>query len=67
MRGQAEEDLADGLEMDRPALALLGSGMDVAHAPFERVRLEDRARPGRVVKGRDDVARLVDRPGRRKP
>src|SRR5579875_2415016 len=60
---QAEQDLADGLEMDRPALALLRAGIHVAQPPLERVGLEDRGRSGGMIHGRDDVARLVDRPG----
>src|SRR6266446_8251979 len=65
LRRQAEEDLADGLEMDRAALALLGAGMDVAQAALERVFVKDRIRAGGTVDGRDDLAGLVDRPGRR--
>src|SRR5271165_4311488 len=65
LRRQAEKDLADGLEVDRPALALLGSGVDVAQAALKRVLIEHRSRSGRTVDGGDDVARLMDRPGRR--
>src|SRR5260370_32452831 len=50
--------------MYRAALALLGPGVDVAHPAFERVVLENRRGPGRVIDDRDDVARLMDRPGR---
>src|SRR5438309_10488770 len=46
------------------ALALLRSGMDVPHPPFERVALETRRRSRRAIDDRDDVARLMDRPGR---
>src|SRR5271166_3750530 len=67
LRRQAEEHLADGLEMDRAALALLGAGVDVAQAALERVLVEDRCRAGRTIDRGDDIARLVDRPGRRKP
>src|SRR6266853_1374594 len=66
-RREAHQHLADRLEMDRPALALLGPRVDVAHPAFERIAFEDRARPGRMVQRRDDIARLVDRPGRRQP
>src|SRR5438477_9271115 len=61
---QAEEDLADGFEMHRAALALLGPGVNVAQAAFERVLVEDRVRAGDVIDRRDDIARLLDRPGR---
>src|SRR5438067_11110888 len=54
-RRQAHQHLADRLEMDRPTLALLGPGMDIAHPPFERVAFEDRARPGGMVQRRDDI------------
>ena len=53
--------------MHRASLALLRPGMDVAHAPLERVRLENRGRTGGVIDRRDDIARLVDSPGRREP
>jgi hypothetical protein len=66
LRRQAQEDLADGLEVDRPALALLGPGVDVAQPALERVLVEDRIRAGGTVDGGDDVVRLMDRPGRRK-
>src|ERR1700693_1391952 len=61
---QAEEDLPDGFEMDRAALALLGPGVDVAQAALEWVLVEDRVRAGDVVDRRDDIARLLDGPGR---
>src|SRR5438445_5647453 len=64
LRRQSEKDLADRLEMDRPALALLGPGVDVAQTALERVLVEDRIRAGRTIDGGDDVAGLVDRPGR---
>src|SRR6266403_4501804 len=64
LRRQSEKDLADRLEMDRSALALLGPGVDVAQAALERVLVEDRIRAGGTVDGGDDVAGLVDRPGR---
>src|SRR6516162_7906009 len=51
--------------MNRPALALLGAGVDVAQAALERVLVEDRGRAGRAIHHGDDIARLVDRPGRR--
>src|SRR5882762_3326836 len=53
--------------MNGAALALLGPGMDVAQAAFEGITFENRAGAGRVIDRRDDVARLVDRPGRREP
>jgi len=62
---QAEKDLADGFEMDWPALALLGTGMNVAQSALERVFVEHRGRARRTVDGGDDVAGLMDRPGRR--
>ena len=62
---QAEKDLANGLEMDRPALTLLGAGVDVAQPALERVFIKDRSRAGRTIDGSDDVARLMDRPSRR--
>src|SRR5580704_2799532 len=67
LRRQAQKHLADSLEMDRPALALLAPGVDVAQPALERVLVEDRIRAGGTVDSGDDVARLVDRPGRRKP
>jgi hypothetical protein len=45
-------------------LALLGPGVDVAQAALERVLVEHRRGAGGVVDARDDVARLLDRPGR---
>ena len=63
-RRHAHQHLADRLEMDRAALALLGPGVDVAHAPLERVRFENRRGAGGVIDGRHHVARLMDRPGR---
>src|ERR1700758_5528942 len=67
LRRQAEKDLADGFEMDRAALALLGAGVDVAQAALERVLVKDRGGPSGVVDRRDDVAGLLDRPGRGEP
>ena len=52
---QAQKDLADGFEMDRAALALLGAGMDVAQAVLERVLVEDRGGAGGVVDARDGL------------
>ncbi len=43
---------------------MLGPGVDVAQAALERVLVEDRGGAGGVVDARDDVARLLDRPGR---
>ena len=44
--GEAHQDLADGFGTHRTALALLGPGVDVAHAPAsERVRLEKSPSP----------------------
>src|SRR6202023_3850217 len=63
-RRQAQKNLADGFEMDRAALSLLGAGVDVAQAALEWVLVEDRVRAGEVVDRRDDIARLLDRPGR---
>jgi hypothetical protein len=63
-RRQAQKNLPDGFEMDRAALALLGPGVDVAQAALEWVLVEDRVRAGDVVDARDDIARLLDRPGR---
>src|ERR1700736_4168306 len=67
LRRQAEEDLADGFEMDGPALALLGPGVDVAQAALERVVVEGRGRAGGAVDRGDDVAGLLYRPGRGEP
>src|SRR5882724_7147411 len=64
LRRQSEKDLADRLEMDRAALALLGAGVDVTQAALERVFVEDRGRAGGTIDGRDDFAGLVDRPSR---
>src|SRR5581483_8153429 len=64
LRLEPEHDLADMLELDRPALALLGAGMDVAQAPLQRMAVEDRQRAGHLVRGIDDLLGLVDRPGR---
>src|SRR5690348_5461555 len=63
-RRQTQQDLADGFEMDGAALALLGPGVDVAQAALERVFVKDRGGAGGVVDARDDVAGLLDRPGR---
>ena len=51
---------------DRPALALLFPGADVAQPALERVLVEDRIRAGGTADGGDDVVRRMDRPGRRK-
>src|SRR5262249_4342672 len=67
LRRQAQKDLANGLKMDWPTLALLGPCVDVAQAALERVFVEDRGRAGRTVDSGDDVTRLVDRPGGRQP
>src|SRR4051794_16151709 len=64
-RWQAHHDLADCLEMDGAALALLRAGVDVAHPALHRVVLENRRRAGRLIDGRDDIARLMDSPSRR--
>src|ERR1700730_15239703 len=64
LRRQAEEDLADGLEMNGATLALLSAGVDVAQAALERVFVEDRIRAGGPIDRGDDLAGLVDRPGR---
>src|SRR5438552_19083814 len=64
---QAQQHLADRLEMHGAALTLLRPGMDVAHAALERGCLENRRRAGGVINRRDNVARLVDRPGRGAP
>src|SRR5438105_3826635 len=61
---QAQQHLADRFEMHGAALTLLRSGMDVAHAAFERVCFENRRGAGGVIDRRDNVARLVDRPSR---
>jgi hypothetical protein len=53
--------------MDGAALALLGPGVDVAQTALERVLVEDRGRAGGAVDRRDDVAGLLDRPGRGEP
>src|ERR1700730_14409681 len=64
LRRQAEEDLADGLEMDWATLALLGTGVDVAQAALERGFVEARMRAGGTIDRGDALAGLVDRPGR---
>ena len=63
-RLKAEKNLTDGFEMRLTALILLDDRMDVAEPPLEGVALEDRRRAGRTVGRVDDIARLVDRPGR---
>src|ERR1700730_18018559 len=50
--------------MGLTALILLHHRVDVAKPPLERVVLEDRRRPGRMIDGVDDLAPLMDRPGR---
>src|SRR6516165_6750149 len=64
IRREAEEDSADRLVMRLPRLGLLRGGMHVAKAALERAVVEDRRRTGAVIKGVDDVASLVDGPGR---
>src|SRR5271165_1625534 len=61
---QAEEVLADGLEMLLPSLQLLRDGVDVPEAALERVFFKDRSRSGGMVGHVDDDNRLVDRKGR---
>src|ERR1700674_1399212 len=67
LRREAQEDLADGFEMDGAALALLGPGVDVAQAALEGVLVEDCGRAGGAVDRGDDVAGLLDRPSRGEP
>src|SRR5271168_2043632 len=61
---EPEEDLPDGFEMDRAALALLGPGVDVAQAALERVLVKDRGGARGAIDRSNNVARLLDRPGR---
>src|SRR5262245_44702118 len=63
-RFETEQHLADRFEMSLTALILLDDRMDVTKPPLERVVLEDRGGTGGMIGGVDDVARLVDRPGR---
>jgi hypothetical protein len=46
------------------ALRLLRGGVHVAEAALERAIVEDRRRAGAVIERIDDLARLVDGPGR---
>src|SRR5262249_59814611 len=62
---EAEEVLADGLEVSLAALELLGHRMQIAQPALERTALEDRRRPRRVIGHLDDVARAMDRERRR--
>ena len=54
--------MADGLEMDRAALTLLGPGVDVAQPALERIFVENRGGARRTIDRGDDVTGLVDRP-----
>src|ERR1700761_7487671 len=51
---------ADGFEMAQAALQLLGYGVDVAEAAFERMVLEDRRGARGVIGKVDGLARFVD-------
>src|SRR6516165_6937746 len=64
IRREAEEDTADRLVMRLSPLGLLRGGMHVAEAALERAVVEDRRRTGAVIEGVDDLASLVDGPGR---
>ena len=64
---EAEEILADRLEMLLAALHLLRDGVDVAEAALERVLFEDRGRSGGMIGHVDDAHRLVDGEGRGEP
>src|SRR5262249_37643923 len=55
------------LKMGWAPLILVDPGVNVTKPPLEGVALEDRCRPRRVVGRVDDVARLVDGPGRGEP
>jgi len=61
---EAEEDSADRLVMGLPRLGLLRGGMHVAKAALERAVVEDRRRTGAVIEAVDNLASLVDGPGR---
>src|SRR5215472_8879359 len=64
---ETEQCLAHRLEMRLATLILLDHRVNVTEPPLEGVALEDRCRPRRVVGRVDDVARLVDGPGRGEP
>ena len=51
--------------MRLPPLGLLRGGMHVAKAPFERAVVENRRSTAAVIEGVDDLASLMDGPGRR--
>src|SRR5260370_19535969 len=61
---KAEEDTADRLVMRLPPLGLLRGGMHVAEAALERTVVEDRRSTSAVIEGVDDLASLVNGPGR---
>ncbi len=50
--------------MGKPALQLLGDGMDVAEAALQRMAFEDRSGARRIVGEIDRLARLMNRVGR---
>src|SRR6266702_2889665 len=56
----AQHPGADGFKMPDLALKLLGHGVHVAEAAFQRMILEDRGSAGGVVGEVDRLARLVD-------
>src|SRR5271166_2571061 len=64
IRCKAEENAADRLVMRLPPLGLLRGRMHVAEAALERAVVEDRRRAGAVIEGVDDLASLINRPGR---
>src|SRR5271169_3827679 len=64
IRRKAKEDASDRLVMRLPPLGLLRGGMHVAEAALERAVVEDRRGAGAVIEGVDDLASLVNRPGR---
>src|SRR6516165_7744692 len=64
IRREAEEDTADRLVMRLSPLGLLRGGMHVAEAALEWAVVEDRRRAGAVIEGVDDLASLVNGPGR---
>src|SRR5271165_2114918 len=64
IRRKAKEDASDRLVMRLPPLGLLRGGMHVAEAALERAVVEDRRSTGAVIERVDDLAGLVNGPGR---
>src|SRR5665213_2554607 len=64
---EPEQMLAHGGEMGLATLELERHGMNVAHAPLEWARGEDRGGAGGVVNGLGHLLRLPDGVGHREP